>query len=71
MQRLPLPVRRACAVLVACVLSASVGCESATSPSRPHAVPVARGAARYDVILGDTLSCRSGWQIIDGRYVCN
>jgi hypothetical protein len=27
--------------------------------------------SRHDDILGDTLACHSGYNVIDGRYVCN
>ena len=39
------------------------------SPTEPVAGMRARSALVS--IEGDTLSCRFGWQVVNGRYVCN
>jgi hypothetical protein len=59
---------RVLSFLGAIALVSVVAC--ADSPTQPT-VPGAR-AARDTIppIEGDTLDCRSGWTVINGRYVC-
>lgn len=63
-------VRRSAALAVAAVLLALAACEtsSPTSPSRAAVRPSSKPLAD---IQGDTLSCRNGWQVVEGWYVCN
>jgi hypothetical protein len=44
---------------------AAIACSTPTAPS-----PAVGKKPTRDV-LGDTLSCRSGYSVQDGRYVCN
>jgi hypothetical protein len=49
---------------------ALAACErTLTAPDHPRRP--APNSARRDEIQGDTLSCRSGYIVVDGRYVCN
>ena len=47
-------------------IGAITACDTPTDPTAMRSV--ASVGARIE---GDTLNCRSGWQIINGRYVCN
>ena len=57
-------VRLALAILATAVVAA---CDRA--PTEP--VAGMRGQVATLNIEGDTLSCRNGWQIVNGRYECN
>ena len=52
------------AVLVACV-SATACVDTATAPRTPAASRAFRDT------VGDTTACKSGYSVMDGRYVCN
>lgn len=56
---------------VAIPLVAAAACDSPTMPVARQSVRPATVPALHDQILGDTLSCKSGWQVINGYYVCN
>jgi hypothetical protein len=44
--------------------------QAATSPEPTRSLrPLQQ--SHHDDILGDTLSCKSGFVVINGRYVCN
>jgi len=61
-----LSVSAAIATLVAaCAADVTSPAPTAGTVSAP------RSPALHDGIQGDTTLCRSGWQTIDGRYVCN
>lgn len=58
---------RLLSLLGATIVFSAVACaDSMTAPS-PRGVR----AARDTVAEGDTTLCRSGWNIVNGRYVCN
>lgn len=59
--------RRLVPVLLMAAAVATVAACGNSTPTAPLK-PSLSGGARID---GDTLECRSGWTIINGRYVCN
>jgi hypothetical protein len=56
--------RLALAFIAAAVITA---CDRAVTDPSPPMRPAGRIAHEGD----DTLTCRAGWQIVGGRYVCN
>lgn len=63
------PKSRIFSLLGAVVLISTLACaDSATAPT-----PAGAKAPRDTTtgFIGDTMMCRSGWSIIDGRIVCN
>jgi hypothetical protein len=48
------------------LIGAITACDAPTEPAAMRSV--AKVGARIE---GDTLECRSGWHIVNGRYVCN
>ena len=59
---------RLLSLLGATIAFTAVACaDSATAPT-PRG---ARAPRDTTVVQGDTTLCRSGWTIIDSRYVCN
>lgn len=60
------------ALLVALgVLLVGAACDGSAPTAPSRFAPRPQAGASADEIQGDTLTCRSGWQIIEGRYVCN
>ena len=61
---------RVLALAGAVALVSIVAC--ADSPTEPQVTGTRAPRDTTDgIIQGDTLSCRSGWTIESGRYVCN
>ena len=61
------PSRRRVVFALALITSAIAGCDArSTAPTQVRRAPVTPAA-----IEGDTLSCKRGWVIITGQYVCN
>lgn len=62
-----IPSRAARLALVLTAVLTLAACDAAlTEPS-----PTMRAAGRVAHEGDDTLTCRSGWQVVGGRYVCN
>lgn len=55
---------------IAALIAACSADVTAPAPS-PRTASAPQSPATHDGITGDTTLCRSGWQTIDGRYVCN
>ena len=60
---------RVLSLLGALVIVTTVACADATTAPQPHGARAARDTTGF--IQGDTLACRTGWSVIQGRYVCN
>ena len=60
----------AIAIFVAAVATITA-CSDATSPTPPRPTSVIPGVApQHELNPADTLDCRSGWVITQGRYQC-
>jgi hypothetical protein len=57
---------RLVSLIGACILIGAVACVD--SPTAPQSA--GRKAVRDSIAYGDTLLCRSGWEITTGRIVC-
>lgn len=61
--------------LIACAAAATLIAACTADETAPVAAPrrvsAAHTRAAHDDIVGDTTLCRSGFTVIDGRYVCN
>lgn len=63
--------RRRAALRLALVFSATLAIAAcADAPSQPEVLP-ADGTLMNDGIDGDSTTCRSGYQVINGKVVCN
>jgi hypothetical protein len=64
-----IPSRRSLALLIGVTALVTACDQFPTNPDshQPRTVGV---AAHHDDILGDTAQCRSGFVVVDGRYIC-
>lgn len=58
--------RLAALVMAASAITLAACADAATSPD----ATLARARQTFR-IEGDTLDCRNGWTVLNGRYVCN
>jgi len=59
-------------VLASLVVAGTTVAACAAEPTAPRpSAPAEEFTAPASRIEGDTLQCRSGWNVVNGRYVCN
>lgn len=63
-----MPARRYTARLALALVATLVAAACDRSPTAP--TPEMRTASAVASIEGDTLSCRNGWIVVNGRYEC-